>query len=182
MKKIFLAIGIIIFVLIAVFIARNAGLGNSPNSNSHATNTAIPNQIQSSSTQTISNQEPTESEINEDDENENNIVTTNSPTPTQPITNPTSPNPMSSMSGITMAEFTKHNTPQDCWIVYQNKVYDITSFLPRHPGGVNAIARHCGKNTFEQAFVNQHGTRKVSMMMQVTTFIGDFDVVGTMQQ
>lgn len=75
--------------------------------------------------------------------------------------------------------FAHHNTTQDCWILYQNKIYDITSFLPRHPGGVQKIAQFCGTTGFEQAFTQKHGTSKVSALMKVGVFIGDFDIKGS---
>jgi cytochrome b involved in lipid metabolism len=29
-----------------------------------------------------------------------------------------------------------HNIEQDCWTVYEGRVYDVTEYLKRHPGGV----------------------------------------------
>lgn len=82
-------------------------------------------------------------------------------------------------SGVPLSELAKHNSEDDCWVSYDGKVYDITSFLPRHPGGVRAISRHCGTSEdFSNAFTGQHGTSKVSMLMKVGVFIGDFDIVG----
>lgn len=45
----------------------------------------------------------------------------------------------------TMSEVAKHNNINDCWLVIQNKVYDVTSFIPQHPGG-NEILKGCGKD------------------------------------
>ena len=36
---------------------------------------------------------------------------------------------------ISVEEISKHNTPEDCWIVVDGKVWDITEFAPEHPGG-----------------------------------------------
>lgn len=82
---------------------------------------------------------------------------------------------------ISLSELSKHNSQQDCWVAYDGKVYDITSFLPRHPGSAAAIAPYCGtSDEFTQAFTKQHGTSKVGMLMKVGTFIGDFDVMGNL--
>lgn len=36
---------------------------------------------------------------------------------------------------IPVAEITKHSSAEDCWIVVNGKVYDLTKFAPEHPGG-----------------------------------------------
>jgi L-lactate dehydrogenase (cytochrome) len=36
---------------------------------------------------------------------------------------------------VSVEEISKHNTPGDCWIVVNGKVWDITEFAPEHPGG-----------------------------------------------
>ncbi|CAM6127400.1 unnamed protein product [Calypogeia fissa] len=35
----------------------------------------------------------------------------------------------------TLQDVSKHNTPEDCWLVIWGKVYDVTSWVPKHPGG-----------------------------------------------
>ncbi|CAL5227084.1 g9990 [Coccomyxa viridis] len=35
----------------------------------------------------------------------------------------------------TLTEVSQHCTPQDCWLIIHGKVYDVTSWIPRHPGG-----------------------------------------------
>lgn len=80
---------------------------------------------------------------------------------------------------ITLSELANHDSLNDCWIVYDGKVYDITDYLPRHPGSAEKILPYCGSATeFENAFVRQHGTSKVSLLMKVGVFIGNFDIVG----
>ncbi|KZT22954.1 molybdopterin binding oxidoreductase [Neolentinus lepideus HHB14362 ss-1] len=46
---------------------------------------------------------------------------------------------------FTIEEVAKHASKDDCWIVINNKVYDVTSVLSWHPGGANAILPHAGK-------------------------------------
>lgn len=36
---------------------------------------------------------------------------------------------------ISVEEISKHNNVDDCWIVVDGKVWDITEFAPEHPGG-----------------------------------------------
>ena len=36
---------------------------------------------------------------------------------------------------LSVEEISKHNTAEDCWIVVDGQVWDITEFAPEHPGG-----------------------------------------------
>jgi cytochrome b involved in lipid metabolism len=45
----------------------------------------------------------------------------------------------------TLAEVAKHNKKSDAWIVINNKVADITTWIPKHPGG-DIIMKGVGKN------------------------------------
>lgn len=86
----------------------------------------------------------------------------------------------SASSEISDSQLSQHDSQDDCWVAYDGKVYDLTSFLPNHPGSASAIRPYCGTSSqFEEAFVDQHGASKVNMLMRVGTFMGDFDVVGT---
>lgn len=80
--------------------------------------------------------------------------------------------PVQQDGGITVDELAKHSSASDCWVAFEGKAYDVTEFLPQHPGGVNAIARHCGTQKFEEAFKGKHGTSKIGMFMEKTLFKG----------
>ncbi len=43
----------------------------------------------------------------------------------------------------TLADISVHNTKDDCWTVIEGKVYDISSYIPRHSGGDNILSA-CG--------------------------------------
>ncbi|SSD59375.1 probable Cytochrome b2, mitochondrial [Saccharomycodes ludwigii] len=43
-------------------------------------------------------------------------------------------------------EVVKHNKPDDCWIVINNVVYDLTDFIAKHPGGPDIIQSNAGKD------------------------------------
>ncbi len=88
-------------------------------------------------------------------------------------------NSTSTSSGISLTDLAIHNSLSSCWVIYNNKVYDLTNFLPNHPGSASAILPYCGSQDFEQAFVDQHGTTKVSMLMKVGILIGDFKIIGS---
>ena len=75
---------------------------------------------------------------------------------------------------ISLAVLAEHNTKEDCWIAYQGKVYDLTSWLPDHPGSADAIAPFCGTaEEFEKAFEGQHGTSQVERLTQEGIYKGE---------
>lgn len=57
---------------------------------------------------------------------------------------------------ITLEEVSTHNTSDDCWTVVETGVYDLTSFVSSHPGGVGAISQICGADGSE-LFLGKHG-------------------------
>lgn len=74
---------------------------------------------------------------------------------------------------ISRTELAKHSAQSDCWVGYKGVVYDITSWLPRHPGSASAIAPYCGKaEEFATAFNRQHGTSKDSRLQKEGTVEG----------
>ena len=51
---------------------------------------------------------------------------------------------------ITAEELKKHNKADDCWLAINGKVYDVTSFLPDHPGGKKAPLLVSGADATEE--------------------------------
>jgi cytochrome b involved in lipid metabolism len=45
-----------------------------------------------------------------------------------------------------MAEVQTHNKVYDAWIILSNKVYNITPYLPYHPGGESIMQSVLGKD------------------------------------
>lgn len=54
-------------------------------------------------------------------------------------------NPTAATKTINMAEVGKHADQNSCWMVIGGSVYDVTSFITEHPGGL-AILGGCGKD------------------------------------
>lgn len=75
-------------------------------------------------------------------------------------------------AGYLLAEVALHNTPEDCWSTINGHVYDLTSWISRHPGGPQAIKALCGIDGTER-FVKKHGTDKAQAAALAMLKIGD---------
>lgn len=68
-----------------------------------------------------------------------------------------------------------HNSPQSCWVVLYNKVYDVTSFLSEHPGGSKIILKLSGTDATEEYDpVHPPGTLEESL--PASACLGTIDV------
>ncbi|MDP3966141.1 MAG: cytochrome b5-like heme/steroid binding domain-containing protein [archaeon] len=77
---------------------------------------------------------------------------------------------------ISLTELSTHNSKGDCWVAYNGEVYDLTEWLPIHPGSSAAIEPYCGTaEEFENAFEGQHGTSKVETLKQMGTYKGELE-------
>ncbi|CZT15918.1 probable L-lactate dehydrogenase (cytochrome) [Ramularia collo-cygni] len=47
-------------------------------------------------------------------------------------------------------EIAKHNTTESCWVIIHGKAYDVTEFMPEHPGGPKIILKYAGKDATEE--------------------------------
>lgn len=57
---------------------------------------------------------------------------------------------------LSTTEVAKHTAENDCWMIVSGSVYNVTSYLPIHPGGANEILPFCGKDG-TTAFATQGG-------------------------
>lgn len=46
----------------------------------------------------------------------------------------------------TLNDVAKHNSASDCWVIIDGQVYDVTNFLPEHPGGIQIILKYGGRD------------------------------------
>ena len=58
--------------------------------------------------------------------------------------------PSGGAGGFSIDEVAKHNKKDDCWVIVDGKVLDVTSFLPDHPGGEKAILLYAGRDATEE--------------------------------
>jgi hypothetical protein len=77
-----------------------------------------------------------------------------------------------SVVSYTASDVAEHNQPDDCWTIIDKTVYDITSYLPRHPGGDNILSA-CGVDGTaffkgqlpgQSGGVNNHGSAAKSQL------------------
>ena len=76
--------------------------------------------------------------------------------------------PIASAAPVTLsaAEVARHDSAEDCWLILEGVVYDVTTFLPAHPGG-DAMLRGCGKDAtwfFQQRSRGEGHSRAASEM------------------
>ena len=50
---------------------------------------------------------------------------------------------------ITREELVSHASEDSCWIQIDEKIYDVTKWLPRHPGGTTSIVNEAGQDCTE---------------------------------
>lgn len=71
-----------------------------------------------------------------------------SPTPS-PAPAPAPPPPPACGAGgpCTATQVATHNSASNCWMIYNNKVYNVTGYISRHSGGSSVFnSNTCGKN------------------------------------
>lgn len=68
-------------------------------------------------------------------------VETTTPTPLKPAPTPA---PSNKPTSITLEQVAMHNTRESCWSAINGVVYDLTSWIPNHPGGEKRILNLCG--------------------------------------
>lgn len=50
---------------------------------------------------------------------------------------------------FTSEDLKEHASPESCWVARDGKVYDVTQFLPDHPGGDDLILNYAGNDVGE---------------------------------
>ncbi|XP_073305115.1 cytochrome b5 [Primulina huaijiensis] len=73
----------------------------------------------------------------------------------------------------TMEEASEHNTSEDCWVVIDGKVYDVTTYLEEHPGGDDILLGATGKDATDE--FEDAGHSKTARELMGQFFIGELD-------
>lgn len=85
--------------------------------------------------------------------------------------------PATGTGGHTMAEVAKHNTRTDCWSVVDGKVYNLTPWISRHPGGSGVIVRMCGVDA-TTAYRGQHAAAPAPVSELAKLLVGPVSAGG----
>ncbi|KAG8484370.1 hypothetical protein CXB51_023932 [Gossypium anomalum] len=75
---------------------------------------------------------------------------------------------------FTLAQVSEHNTPKDCWLIINGKVYDVTKFLEDHPGGDEVLLSATGKDATDDFEDVGHSDSARDMMDQY--YVGEIDI------
>ncbi|KAF8338945.1 FMN-dependent dehydrogenase-domain-containing protein [Cantharellus anzutake] len=85
---------------------------------------------------------------------------------------PASPSNTSRM--YTYDEVKRHSTERSLWVIIHGKVYDLTGFLPVHPGGPAIILSNAAKDV-TAIFDAHHSQRFLTTMLTPEQCLGDID-------
>lgn len=88
--------------------------------------------------------------VNQNINQQRNEITNNSPVneitnqPVNQITNEPSA-PTAPETTYTLLDVARHNLETDCWMIINDKVYNVTSYISVHPGG-SGLIKDCGQD------------------------------------
>ena len=54
------------------------------------------------------------------------------------------------ITSYTMTDVAKNNTESSCWSAVSGKVYNLTAWISKHPGGAKNIIKICGIDFFKK--------------------------------
>ncbi|KAK4126270.1 hypothetical protein N657DRAFT_670344 [Parathielavia appendiculata] len=85
------------------------------------------------------------------------------------------------MPPLTGVEVAKHNRSDDCWVIVHGRAYDVTEFLPEHPGGTKIILKYAGKDATEE-FDPIHPPDTLEKYLPKSKHLGPVDMSTVVQE
>ncbi|KAL2148240.1 hypothetical protein VTH82DRAFT_2486, partial [Thermothelomyces myriococcoides] len=85
------------------------------------------------------------------------------------------------MAPLTGVEIAKHNKPDDCWVIVHGRAYDVSEFLPEHPGGTSIILKYAGKDATEE-FDPIHPPDTLEKYLPKSKHLGPVDMSTVVQE
>ncbi|KAH3672400.1 hypothetical protein WICMUC_004236 [Wickerhamomyces mucosus] len=87
---------------------------------------------------------------------------------------------LDSIPKLTPEEVSKHSTKDDLWVVINGQVYDLTTFLPKHPGGQKILLKYAGKDA-TKIFVPIHPPNALDVYLsedaKLGPLVGEFEEI-----
>jgi predicted heme/steroid binding protein len=80
--------------------------------------------------------------------------------------------PEEKKKGFTLEDVAMHPDATSCWAAVNGKVYDLTSWIDKHPGGPERILSICGKDG-SSAFETQHAGQPKPESYLSSFYIGE---------
>ncbi|KAI5862458.1 FMN-dependent dehydrogenase-domain-containing protein [Durotheca rogersii] len=71
-----------------------------------------------------------------------------------------------------MSLVSEHSSQDSCWMVLHGKVYDITSFVPKHPGGRSILLKNAGRDA-SVAFDSVHPVELLDEYLTPDQLLGE---------
>lgn len=90
--------------------------------------------------------------------------------PTASVSPAASASPAAAAS-YTLAQVATHKTATDCWTAVGGNVFNLSAFVNKHPGGVQAISQICGVDG-TATFTKMHGSNANAQAALATLKIG----------
>lgn len=78
------------------------------------------------------------------------------------------PDAMVKDTTYTTTDVSSHDNRADCWLILSGKVYNVTDFISKHPGG-NEILKGCGKDA--TSMMQRHPA--IPESLKESLYIGD---------
>jgi hypothetical protein len=76
---------------------------------------------------------------------------------------------------LTGEQVAEHNNAESCWVIIHGRAYDVTEFLPEHPGGQKIVLKYAGKDGTE-AFEPIHPPDTLDKYLDKSKHLGEVDM------
>jgi len=86
---------------------------------------------------------------------------------------------MSASAGVALkaADVEKHSKKDDCWVIIHGAAFDVTEFMPEHPGGPAIIMKYAGKDA-TKAYDPIHPPGTIEQYLPKDKHKGTVDMTG----
>lgn len=64
-------------------------------------------------------------------------------------------------------EVMKHNQPNNCWIIVNKHVYDVSTFINNHPGGIYCLIKKTGENREQDIKFHSETAKKLMRQFHI---------------